>query len=253
MLARLLPPPPARVLDVGAGTGILALAAAQLGHTVTAVDLAPAMLERLAAFAADDGLEVSVVNARADELPDGAWDVVTSRHLLWTLPDPAAVLRCWRAAVPGGRLVLLESLWGPLPARSGVAAARPMAGCGRSAATRASTTGTTTRKCGTRSRSPTVPPPNRSSTSWRLRAGAGPAWCASATSSGRCADRASTCKISLAIQPHPRRAVPAVSSHRALIINGRKPAPITANPIARLEAEHQPDHCFETSPRSPVA
>ncbi|PZS40155.1 MAG: hypothetical protein DLM62_04405, partial [Pseudonocardiales bacterium] len=57
-LGRLLPPPPARVLDVGAGTGILSLAAAQLGYTVTAVDLAPAMLQRLVALAAADGLEV---------------------------------------------------------------------------------------------------------------------------------------------------------------------------------------------------
>jgi len=35
-----------------------------------------------------------------------------SRHLLWTLPDPLGALRCWRAAAPDGRLVLLESLWG---------------------------------------------------------------------------------------------------------------------------------------------
>lgn len=112
VLSRLLPPPPARVLDVGAGTGVLSLAAAQLGHTVTAVDLAPAMLERLLANAAAEGLEVSAVTGRADELPAGSWDVVVSRHLLWTLPDPLGALRCWRAAVPDGRLVLLESLWG---------------------------------------------------------------------------------------------------------------------------------------------
>jgi ubiquinone/menaquinone biosynthesis C-methylase UbiE len=47
VLARLLPPPPARVLDVGAGTGFLSLLAAQLGHRVTALDLSVEMLERL--------------------------------------------------------------------------------------------------------------------------------------------------------------------------------------------------------------
>ena len=34
------------------------------------------------------------------------------RHLLWTLPDPAAALGAWRRAAPDGRLVLVESLWG---------------------------------------------------------------------------------------------------------------------------------------------
>lgn len=111
-LARLLPPAPARVLDVGAGTGILSLAAAHLGHTVTALDLAPAMLQRLGSTAAADGVDVVTVHGRADEPPPGPWDAVMSRHLLWTLPDPLAALRSWRAAAPDGKLLLLESLWG---------------------------------------------------------------------------------------------------------------------------------------------
>jgi 2-polyprenyl-3-methyl-5-hydroxy-6-metoxy-1,4-benzoquinol methylase len=43
-LARLLPHPPARVLDCGAGTGFLSLTAARLGHEVTAVDISGQML-----------------------------------------------------------------------------------------------------------------------------------------------------------------------------------------------------------------
>jgi SAM-dependent methyltransferase len=111
-LARLLPPAPARVLDVGAGTGIISLSVAHLGHTVTALDLAPVMLERLRSIAAADGVEVVTVHGRADEPPPGQWDVVMSRHLLWTLPDPVETLRSWRAAAPQSTLVLLESLWG---------------------------------------------------------------------------------------------------------------------------------------------
>jgi hypothetical protein len=49
---------------------------------------------------------------RADEPPAGPWDVVMARHLLWTLPDPVGTLRCWRAAAPHGRLLLLDNLWG---------------------------------------------------------------------------------------------------------------------------------------------
>ncbi|MHB1931286.1 MAG: class I SAM-dependent methyltransferase [Acidimicrobiales bacterium] len=111
-LARLLPPPPARVLDCGAGTGFLSVLAARQGHKVTALDISPAMLARLAARADGGGLGIEVVEGRADQPPHGPFDAVMERHLLWTLPDPVGTLRAWRAAAPMGRLVLFEGLWG---------------------------------------------------------------------------------------------------------------------------------------------
>lgn len=111
-LARLLPPPPARILDCGAGTGFLSLLAARQGHRVTALDLSPGMLARLAARAGADGLDVDIVEGRADEPPPGPYDAVMERHLLWTLPDPVGTLRAWRQVAPMGRLVLLEGMWG---------------------------------------------------------------------------------------------------------------------------------------------
>lgn len=124
VLSRLLPPAPALVIDIGSGTGALSVAAAQLGYTVTAVDLAPAMLQQLRTNATAKDLHVTTVTSRANELPPGSWDAVMSRHLLWTLPDPLGALRCWRAAAPNARLLLLETMWGGAGGPLGRARAR---------------------------------------------------------------------------------------------------------------------------------
>jgi SAM-dependent methyltransferase len=109
-LLRLLPPGPAKVLDVGAGTGAMSLLAADLGYQVTALDLSEGMLGRLRAKAAERDLKIEVVQGPADTPPKGPFDAVVERHLLWTIPDPGGVLTAWRAAAPKGRLVLFEGV-----------------------------------------------------------------------------------------------------------------------------------------------
>jgi SAM-dependent methyltransferase len=111
-LRRLLPDPPARVLDAGAGTGFLSLLLAGQGYQVTAIDLSPGMLQVLRDKAARLGLAVQALQADAASPPDGPFDAVVERHLLWTLPDPGAALAAWREAAPAGRLVLIEGTWG---------------------------------------------------------------------------------------------------------------------------------------------
>ena len=110
-LRRLLPAPPAAVLDMGAGTGFLSLLLADQGYEVTAADFAPGMLARLTAKAADRGLAIQVMETDATHPPAGEFDAIVERHLVWTLPDPAGALAAWHAVAPGGRLVLIEGSW----------------------------------------------------------------------------------------------------------------------------------------------
>ncbi|MGH2858964.1 MAG: class I SAM-dependent methyltransferase, partial [Solirubrobacteraceae bacterium] len=78
----------------------------------TSLDVSGRMLEQLSASARREGLTVETVCAPADQPPEAAFDAVVERLALWTLPDPAAALSAWRrVTVPGGMLLVVESLW----------------------------------------------------------------------------------------------------------------------------------------------
>jgi SAM-dependent methyltransferase len=112
-LATWLPRQAGDVLDLGCGTGSLALLAAETGHRVTGVDLSPAMVASARAKLAGRDAVFLVGDAALPPVGEQLFDVVLVRHVLWTLPDPGRALRHWRGLLrPGGRLVLVEGVWG---------------------------------------------------------------------------------------------------------------------------------------------
>ncbi|MHB1837509.1 MAG: class I SAM-dependent methyltransferase [Solirubrobacteraceae bacterium] len=106
--------PPARVADMGCGTGTLAVLLAQQGYQVTGIDLAPKMIQharRKARLAAVD-VDFTLGDASDPPLAPGSFDVVLARHVLWALPDPASGLARWISLLRSdGRLVMIEGRW----------------------------------------------------------------------------------------------------------------------------------------------
>lgn len=114
LLRSALPPAPARVADLGCGTGTIAVLLASEGYDVHGVDLSGAMVAAANAKAAEAGVTARLQRGDAAVPPwePSSFDVVFARHVLWALPEPEAVMRRWtRLLRPGGRLVLVEGLW----------------------------------------------------------------------------------------------------------------------------------------------
>ncbi|GAA3244296.1 class I SAM-dependent methyltransferase [Dactylosporangium siamense] len=114
LLTPVLPPAPAAVLDAGCGTGSIATLLAEAGYHVHGVDSSPGMLDVAREKAARHAVAVDLVVGDAADPPfePARFDVVLTRHVLWALPDPGAVLDRWIALLrPGGTLVLIEGRW----------------------------------------------------------------------------------------------------------------------------------------------
>jgi ubiquinone/menaquinone biosynthesis C-methylase UbiE len=102
-----------RVLDVAAGTGALALAAARLGAQVDAIDFSPVMVERLRSRVAAEDLKrltVTEMDGQALAFPDDTFDAAFSIFGLMFFPDRGKGLReMHRVLRKGGRAGLV--LW----------------------------------------------------------------------------------------------------------------------------------------------
>lgn len=112
----------APVVDLGAGTGLVALPLARGGLRVAAVEPALAMLEALREEAG--GLPLRAVHAAAEEtgLPGGeAGLVVLADALQWVEPERAG-REARRLLAPGGVVAVVEARLGGSPFADGVAA-----------------------------------------------------------------------------------------------------------------------------------
>lgn len=100
----------ARVLDVGCGGGLLSEALAGEGAQVTALDLAPELIDVARLHLLESGRQVDYrlqsVESLAQEMP-GTFDAITCMEMLEHVPDPGAVLQaCATLLKPGGKLLL---------------------------------------------------------------------------------------------------------------------------------------------------
>ena len=97
-----------KVLDVGCGGGLLSEAMARRGATVTAIDLAPELVEVAKLHALDQGVDVEYLQIAIEALAEeraGQYDVVTCMEMLEHVPDPGAILQaCATLLAPGGTL-----------------------------------------------------------------------------------------------------------------------------------------------------
>jgi SAM-dependent methyltransferase len=101
--------PGKRWLDVGCGTGELALLAAKSGAEIVGADLSPALVETARRQAAERGATVTFEVGDAEALPyaDASFDIVTSSVGAIFAPDHRAVAsQLARVCQPGGELAL---------------------------------------------------------------------------------------------------------------------------------------------------
>jgi SAM-dependent methyltransferase len=103
-----------KVLDVGTGTGVVAITAARTGADVSGLDLTPKLLEEARQSAPIAGVTIDWKEGDAEALPypDGSFDAVLSQfgHMFAPRPE-VAVKEMLRVLKPGGRIAF--GTWPP--------------------------------------------------------------------------------------------------------------------------------------------
>jgi ubiquinone/menaquinone biosynthesis C-methylase UbiE len=100
-----------KALDLASGTGVISHLLYGLDFDVTGLDWSEAMLAQARAKAEKRGARIRFVMGDAErtlERPE-SYDVLVTRHLVWTLVDPKAAFREWHGLLkPGGTLLVVD-------------------------------------------------------------------------------------------------------------------------------------------------
>jgi S-adenosylmethionine-dependent methyltransferase len=123
-LGETLPPPPARVLDAGGGTGVIAIPLAEQGYDVTLLDPSEGMLRVATERIQESGVELATVHGSIGDGPgltQGTFDAICCHAVLMYVDDPGVSLSILRSiARDGAVLSLLEKNRDALAMRPGL-------------------------------------------------------------------------------------------------------------------------------------
>lgn len=100
-----------RALDLACGTGVISHLLFDLNFKTTGMDWSDAMLAKACEKSEIRKSDIQFLLGDAENtmLPLGSFDVITNRHLVWTLVDPKAAFAHWFELLkPAGKLLIVD-------------------------------------------------------------------------------------------------------------------------------------------------